>query len=63
MLATIPTKHGEANAKEPNPGSRSTLIVDRKKKVRKRGMLREKITVHRFRVQKVQKFESLICEF
>lgn len=32
MLATIPAKHGEPDAKEPNPVIRSTLIVDRKKK-------------------------------
>jgi len=49
VQAPISAKHSEANAKEQNPGSRSTLTFDRKKKVRKRGMLREKITVHRFR--------------
>jgi len=67
--ATISAKHGEADAKKSNPRSRSTLTFDRKKKVRNRGMLRENITVHRFRVYqslKVQKFESLIispCNF
>jgi len=39
---TIPAKHGEPDAKKPDPGSRSTLAVVRKKKVRKRGMLTEK---------------------
>jgi hypothetical protein len=43
LKSSIPAKHGEADAKEPNPGSRSTLTVDRNKKVRKRGMLTEKI--------------------
>ena len=43
IFAGIPAKHGEPDAKEPNPGSRSTFIYYGKKKVRKRGMLTEKI--------------------
>ena len=36
--ATIPAKHGGPDAKKPNPVSRLTLTVDRKKKMRKRGL-------------------------
>jgi len=36
FYTTISAKHGEADAKKPNPGSRSTLTVDRKKKMNKK---------------------------